>query len=154
MDTLVSKLLFTLHLDVALDRTQNIGQAGDLKRVIVPIDGGSFEGEKLRGTVLPDGADWLTVQSDGSWNVDVRVTLKTDDEALIYMRYSGVLIPKPEMLERFNKREILPYDAYYARTTPRFETSAPKYRWLNGVIAVANGIRLEKGPKYNVFEIL
>jgi hypothetical protein len=48
----------------------------------------------------------------------------------------------------------LPYDAYYARTTPRFETSASKYTWLNSVIAVANGVRLEKGPKYNVFEIL
>ena len=154
MDTLVSALLFTLHLDVALDRTQNIGQVGDHKRVIVPINGGRFEGPKLRGTVLRDGADWLSVQSDGSWNIDVRVTLRTDDDALIFMRYGGVTIPKPEMLERFNKREILPYDAYYARTTPRFETAAPKYRWLNGVIAVGNGVRLEQGPKYNIFEIL
>ena len=154
MDTLVSALLFTLYLDVALDRTQNVGQVGDCKRVIVPINGGRFEGPKLRGTVLPDGADWLSVQSDGSWNIDVRVTLRTDDEALIFMRYSGVTIPKPEMLERFNRREILPYDAYYARTTPRFETSAPKYRWLNGVIAVGNGVRLEQGPKYHIFEIL
>ena len=154
MDTLVSAPLFTLNLDVALDRTQSIGQVGDFKRIIVPINGGTFEGPKLKGAVLPDGADWLSVQSDGSWNVDVRVTLQTDDNALIYMRYSGVLVPKPEMLERFNKREILPYDAYYARTTPRFETSASKYTWLNSVIAVTNGVRLEKGPKYNVFEIL
>ena len=154
MDTLVSTLLFTLNLDVALNRTQAIGQVADHKRIIVPINGGTFEGPRLRGTVLPDGADWLSVQSDGSWNIDVRVTLRTDDEALIYMRYTGVTIPKPEMLERFNQREILPYDAYYARTTPRFETAAPKYRWLNGVIAVANGMRLESGPKYQVFAIL
>ena len=154
MDTLVSQPLFTLNLDVALDRTQAIGQVGDHKRIIVPINGGAFEGPRLRGTVLPDGADWLSVQSDGSWNIDVRITLRTDDDALIFMRYTGVTIPKPEMLERFNKREILPYEAYYARTTPRFETAAPKYQWLNGVIAVANGVRLENGPKYKVFEIL
>jgi len=144
MDTLVSQPLFTLNLDVALDRTQAIGQVGDHKRIIVPINGGAFEGPRLRGTVLPDGADWLSVQSDGSWNIDVRITLRTDDDALIFMRYTGVTIPKPEMLERFNKREIL----------PRFETAAPKYQWLNGVIAVANGVRLENGPKYKVFEIL
>lgn len=154
METLESQLLFTLNLDVALDRTQNVGQVGSLRRIIVPIDGGVFEGPKLKGTVLPDGGDWLSVEPDGSWNVDVRVTLRTDDEALIYMRYVGVLVVKPEFQERFNKREILPYDAYYARTTPRFETASPKYAWINRVIAVANGHRLEKGPKYKVFEIL
>lgn len=154
MDTLRSTLLFTMDLNVALDRTQNIGLVGDLRRIIVPVNGGTFEGPKLKGTVLPDGGDWLTVQSDGSWNIDVRITLCTADEALIFMKYVGVLIPKPEFLERFNRREILPYDAYYARTTARFETSAPKYTWLNGIITVANGVRLEQGPKYKVFEIL
>ena len=154
METLESQLLFTLDLDVALDRTQNVGQVGSLRRIIVPIDGGRFEGPKLKGTVLPDGADWLSVEQDGSWNVDVRVTLRTDDDALIYMRYAGVLVVKPEYQERFNQREILPYDAYYARTTPRFETASPKYAWINRIIAVANGLRLEKGPKYKVFEIL
>lgn len=154
METLESQLLFTLDLDVALDRTQNVGQVGGLRRIIVPVDGGTFEGPKLKGTVLPDGGDWLSVEADGSWNVDVRITLRTDDEALIYMRYVGVLVVKPEFQERFNKREILPYDAYYARTTPRFETASPKYAWINRIIAVANGLRLEKGPKYKVFEIL
>jgi hypothetical protein len=154
MDALRSELLFTIDLDVALERTQDVGQAGDQRRVIVPINGGTFEGPRLKGTVLPDGADWLSVQSAGSWNIDVRITLRTDDAALIYMRYVGVLVVGPENLEAFNRREILPYDAYYARTTPRFETSSAKYAWLNSIIAVANGVRLEKGPKYKVFEIL
>jgi hypothetical protein len=35
-----------------------------------------------------------------------------------------------------------------------FETSSPKYAWLNGVIAIGIGHRLASGPIYSVFEIL
>jgi hypothetical protein len=40
--------------------------------------------------VLPDGGDWLLMRPDGVLEQDVRITLKTDDGAFIYVRYAGM----------------------------------------------------------------
>jgi hypothetical protein len=42
---------------------------------------------------------------------------------------------------------------YYMRTTPRFETAAPRYAWLNRTICVAAGARLAAAAELEVFEI-
>ena len=41
-------------------------------------EGGSFEGERLRGKVLAGGGDWVTVLGNGAFTLDLRVTLETD----------------------------------------------------------------------------
>jgi len=51
-----SRPLMSVHLDTAA--TQNLGAGPHGTRVIFPITGGSFEGDRLRGKVLPGGADW------------------------------------------------------------------------------------------------
>src|SRR5471030_1205946 len=66
--------------------TEEIGQTPHGMLSIFPIAGGSFEGERLRGTVL-GGADWVTAAADGTRELDLRVTLETDDGALIHMTY-------------------------------------------------------------------
>jgi hypothetical protein len=43
---------------------------------------------------------------------------------------------------------------YYLRAAPFFETSSPKYSWLNNILSIAVGHRLPEGPIYQVFEIL
>src|ERR1700747_1376683 len=59
-------------------------------RRFYPAIGGSFEGPRLCGEVLPDGGDWLLLRPDGVLEQDVRITLKTDDGAFIYVRYAGM----------------------------------------------------------------
>lgn len=151
--TLQSRHLFTMKLNVASDRAYMIGNVPTGRRMTVPVDGGSFEGERLRGTVLPDGADWVRFRSDGVMEIDVRTTLKTDDGALIYLSYRGYVHGSPEHMQKFARRETQPYENIYARTSLVFETAAPHYAWLNKAIAVANGMRKEEGPMYEVFEI-
>ena len=105
---------------------------------IFPITGGSFEGERLRGNVLAGGGDWVTASSDGTLELDLRITLETDDGALIYMTFTGV-------------RD----DAnHYLRTLPRFETATPKYAFLNRLLAVGVGDIRPDGPVYAIEEIL
>jgi Protein of unknown function (DUF3237) len=43
---------------------------------------------------------------------------------------------------------------YYFRMVPMFETSAPKYDWLNRIVSVGIGNRLANGPVYSLFEVL
>ena len=105
---------------------------------IFPITGGSFEGERLRGIVRAGGADWVTAAADGTRELDLRVTLETDDRALIHMTFTGV-------------RD----DAnHYFRTLPRFETAAPKYAFLNRLLAVGIGEGHRDGPVHTIEEIL
>jgi hypothetical protein len=154
MDTLRSEWLFSLDLDVAYDRMQKIGAAPIGWRALYPVNGGRFEGPRLSGRVLPDGADWIVRRSDGATVIDVRLGLETDDGAVIAMSYTGLIVVAPEAAERFRKGQAVAYDETYIRTTPRFETADPRYDWLNRIVAVANGAPRGVSPTYQVFAIL
>ena len=80
--------LMTLRLYAA--PTQDTGTGPRGARVTFPITGGSFEGARLRGTVLPGGDDWTVRRPDGVIELDLRITLETDDGALIHMTFEGI----------------------------------------------------------------
>ena len=86
MDT---RLLMMLELKVGT--THNLGAVPHGTRRTAPLNGGSFEGPRLRGSVVAGGsADWQVLRSDGVLEMDLRVTLQTDDGALISMRSFGL----------------------------------------------------------------
>jgi hypothetical protein len=128
--------LMELRLETAA--TLDVGSTPDGTLTIFPVVGGSFEGERLRGKVLAGGGDWVSVRGDGTFTLDLRVTLETDDGGLIHMTFTGV-------------RD----DAHhYFRTAPRFETAAPKYAFLNRLLAVGIGEIRSEGPVHIIEEIL
>src|SRR4051794_8963954 len=110
------------------------------------LTGGRFEGERLRGTILPGGSDWQTVRADGAWVLDVRCVMETDDGALIGMTYRGIRQGPKEVLDRIAKGETVNPSEYYMRVTPYFETSSEKYNFLNLLVSVGYGHRLASGP--------
>jgi hypothetical protein len=122
--------------------------------LIASVKGGTFEGPKLQGVVLPGGGDWLLIRPDGVRELDVRITLRTDDAHLIYMSYRGIFHISPEVLQRILYGEAVDPAAYYLRTTPVFETAAEKYGWLNRTVAVGIGERQPSGLGYEVYAIL
>src|SRR5436305_12662147 len=83
-----SRLLMTLQ--VAVVGVQKIGAVPHGTRATAPIASGQFEGPRLRGTVLPGGGDWTLLRGDGVLELDLRVTLETDDGALIHMTSVGL----------------------------------------------------------------
>lgn len=86
-----------------------------------------------------DAADWATLSEEGTLaSLDVRATFKTDDEAIIYVEYGGRMDMTTGLLA----------------TAPTFQTSAPRYLWLNRVQAVAAGeINPDTGQLiYTLFE--
>ena len=145
--------LFTLHAQVPA--VTDLGQTPLGLRKIATVAGGAFEGERLRGTIMPGPAgDWLLQRADGVMVLDVRLTLQTDDGELIYMRYNGLRHGPAEVMAKGNKGEPVDPSSYYFRIAPTFETASEKYAWLNGILAVGTGERLATGPQYQVFEIL
>jgi hypothetical protein len=147
-----TRLIMTLRVTVAAP--QNIAAVPHGTRRTVPITGGGFDGPWLRGSVLPGGSgDWLLLRADGVLELDFRATLRTDDGALISMRSFGLRHGPPEVMEALARGEAVDPAAYYFRTTPRFETSHPKYAFLNRRITVATGDRRAEGPIYTIHEL-
>jgi hypothetical protein len=103
---------------------------------------------------LEGGSDWQSVRGDGGTTLDVRLVLKTGDDALIGMTYRGIRQGPPEAIARLEKGEVIDPVSYYFRTAPLFETGAAQYAWLNNVVAVGIGHRFPEGPVYSVFEVL
>lgn len=53
------------------------------ERFMIPILGGSFEGQGLRGKVLPGGADRQLLRPDGTRLLDALYEMQTDDGVII-----------------------------------------------------------------------
>ena len=147
-----SRLLMTMQVEVV--GPQKIGAVPLGTRVTAPIASGHFEGPRLRGKVLPGGGDWTLLRGDGVLELDLRVTLETDDGALIHMTSFGLRHGPPDVIAALARGETVDPATYYFRTVPRFETSHPKYVFLNRLIAVSSGDRRATGPIYTIDEIL
>jgi hypothetical protein len=114
-----------------------LGKTSDLgRRRIIPITGGKFEGPLLTGAIQNNGADWQVVTADGVAIIDTRYLLKTDDGALIYLQTKGFRYGPPEVLADVAKGKPVDPSKYYFRLYMNFETSGPKYDWLNRAMAV------------------
>ena len=150
---LQSEHLFTAKFNVATPTILENTPQGT--RIIAGINGGSFEGPRLRGRVAATpGGDWILIRNDGAWQMDVRLTLVTDDDQHIFMTYRGIRHGDPKVLDRLAKGEPVDPSEYYFRNTPVFETGSEKYSWLNRIVAVSTGHRFPDGPVYKVYEIL
>ena len=152
MDKIETELLFQVTFEVG--RISELGDTPFGHRRIIEITGGTFEGPKLRGRAVPGGGDWLLIRPDGGVQMDVRVTLETDDEHLIYMSYRGIRHGPEDVIAMLNAGDEVDPSEYYFRIAPFFETGSEKYGWLNRMICVGSGHRKPSGPIYNVFEVL
>ena len=144
---------FLFDLKGALEVPQSFGSTPAGGRRIFYVKSGTFAGPRLKGDVLPGGGDWALERPDGVVQLDVRITLRTDDADLIYVTYRGVFDASQEVLRRLRSGEHVDPAEYYFRTTPVFETSAEQYRWLNRIVAVGVGKRTGTGVEYAIYAI-
>jgi hypothetical protein len=147
-----ARLMFVMRLEVKPPLV--VGSPPDSYRRIGVIPGGSFEGDRLSGTVLDGGSDWQTIRPDGAVNLNVRLVLRTNDGALICMTYQGVRYGPRDVIARIDRGEVVDPESYYFRINPLFQTSAPQYDWVNHVVGIGIGHRLADGPIYSIFELL
>ena len=145
------RLLYTSSVKVG--PPMMVGSTPYGERRIIPILGGAFAGPRLSGRILPGGADWQVVRTDGTAELEARYTLQTDDGALIYVLNQGIRSGSKEVMKRLARGEKVHASEYYFRTRPVFETGAPKYQWLHNIVAVATGERLPAEVIITVYEV-
>jgi hypothetical protein len=131
----------------------------DTSLVIVNVKpGGWVKGPRLNGKFVSPCADWLRIMPSGVLRLDVRCSILTDDNALIYMTYSGIIQHSPESSERLNRGEILTTkDIPYFISAPTFQTSSERYAWMNSVQAIGKVVEVKIGEggyvKYDFFAV-
>ncbi len=123
------------------------------------LPGGTVRGPKISARVLAPGGDWVRTMPSGALRLDVRLTLETDDGALIYMTYGGVVVGSKETSEALARGEVLGEHGFpYFVTTPQFQTSSPNYDWLNrlqavGKVAAIKRAKEESYVRYDIYAV-
>ena len=153
MKSLPHRHLTTLSLDVDPAAIFAIGDTPAGRRMVAPVTGGKFEGERLAGKVLPGGSDWVTHRSDGNILIDVRLMLETDDGARLGLSYKGRFLGEAGAMQRYVTGEAIDASEYSLQTVAKIESGDPRYAWLNDSIVVGIGERTTHGPAYQLYEI-
>ena len=139
------KFEYLFRLTLVRGETVSIGQTPEGEQFLFPYPAGTFHGEKLNGTVLPCGGDWTTRRPDGSFEIDGKYILKTDDGAILSVVCKGIAQLSPKQLTSVkNGGILLSEDAYY-RVRLFVEAGKKAYRWLNSLSVIALGSIDENG---------
>ncbi len=147
---IATEYLMTLY--APLDPAQQIDNSAIIRNVGA---GGWVKGPRINGTLIAPGADWLRVMPGGALRLDVRATIKTDDGALVYLTYNGIISRSRDIADRMAKGEVMTSADQYFITAPTMQTSSEKYSWLNHVQCVGKMVEVKGGEnafvKYDIF---
>ena len=144
--------VFSIRCELA--NILDLGAAPFGHRRVVNLLGGTVSGAKLKGRVLPGGADWQIMAQDGSLDIHARYTIESDAGALIQVDSRGLRTGPPDVLARLGRGEDVDPALYYFRTAMRFETAHPSTAWMNRILALAKGTREKNAVKLDVYEVL
>jgi hypothetical protein len=128
--------LVTKHVTLA-HKPELIGETPEGFLMHWSPTGGTVDGPAFRATVHPEGEHEMLIRPDGIGEQSVRVTLETDDHALISVRYSG-LIDLGMAGSALARNQRWPKSAA-VHSAPRLLTAHSKYQWLNRLQCIAVG---------------
>ncbi|MGQ0621730.1 MAG: DUF3237 domain-containing protein [Panacagrimonas sp.] len=115
----------------------------------------SMDSPRIQARLVGPSGDWVRIQPNGNWKLDVRLLMIGDDGEPIFCNYTGLLRMQPGLMERIASGESIPGSELYFRSTPYFETASKKYAWLNDIVTVARIASFGGGKVvYDVFEVL
>jgi hypothetical protein len=143
--------IFTIFAE--LEGITSLGRTPYGERRVIGILGGSVRGPKLNGRILPGGADWQIIRTDGTADIKARYIIETDDGARIMVTSEGLRHGPPEVMEKLARGDNVDAAHYYFRTVMRFEKSDPKVDWLNRILALARGQREARAVRLDVYEV-
>ena len=143
--------IFTIHAE--REAITNLGRTPYGERRVIGIVGGTVNGPKLAGRILPGGADWQIIRSDGAVDIKARYTIETPTGGLIMVTSEGLRHGPPEVMAKLARGDNVDPAHYYFRTLMRFETADPSVDWLNRILGLAKGQREPRAVRLDVYEV-
>ncbi len=112
---------------VELEPSLVVGVGASGERSIGAFRSVIVTGERVNATLAgPAAADFM-IRTGAIGAIDARLTLRTHDDALIFVNYHGRLdLSNPSV-------------GFFATIAPLFETGDSRYAWLNAVQAIGKG---------------
>lgn len=154
-DGVAPRLEFVFEARVGVDKPIVVGPSSLGLRRIVPITGGTVEGPKLTGRVLPGGADWQFVRADGAIVVEAKYTLESRDGVTVMVTNRGLRHGSPEVMARLGRGEAVPAAQYYFRTTAEFEApTGSQFEWMNRALFIGMAERQANAAVVRFYQLL
>ena len=147
------QLNFFADLSVQVDKPQEVGQTLYGIRRLIPIVGGTVQGDGWMGRVLPGGADFQLIVNDHMAELDARYVVEVDGGDLIYVQNRAVRTAAPEVMARLVRGEVVDPASVYFRCSPSFETASPALAWISERLFVGTGARLPDQVVMRFYEV-
>lgn len=145
---------YVFSLAIKVGAILSAGDLGHGTRRVIPILGGTVEGEGIKGTIFPFGADFQIVRPNGFIELEAKYAFQLDDGAVIYIDNIGIRFAAPEVLAQLNRGERVDPAQVYFRSVPKFETGDPRYRWLMENLFIGVGARHPDRVEIDVHQVL
>lgn len=149
---LATKYVFSLSVEVGTPIV-----AGDLGygiRRVIPVLGGTVQGEGIKGKIHSGGADFQVIRPDGFTELEAKYAFELDDGAVVYIENIGVRFGPKDALDRIAQGEAVDPALIYFRSVPKFETGHPRYRWLMQKLFIGVGARHPDRVELAVHQVL
>jgi hypothetical protein len=137
-DQIEVKLVPLCHAVYELGTTHLVSADASGTRLVSEINNARYEGDRFKASSIGvANADWAAIDPDGRVRVDVRLTVQTDDGAIVHVHYEGR------------------GDAATGVTcaAPLFETGDERYAWLTRIQAVGKSVFDGTKLEYEIFEV-
>lgn len=133
------EFLATVAVDVA--EPVEVGRTHRGLRRVIPIAGGTVTGPRLKGRILPGGADFQLIQTDTASDLDARYVIETDDGDRLYVMNAAYRTGSAEDISALARGERVPAERIYFRCAPRFEVAGEVWSWLESTVVIGSGRR-------------
>ena len=146
-------LTHALHLEVEVGPPVEVGTTPGGVRRVIPITGGTVSGPLMTGRILPGGADFQLIRTETETVADAKYVLESDRGELVYVQNLALRTGSAEDIARL--RQDLPVDParIYFRSSPRFETAAPRLAALTSHVFVGSGVRHPRAVVFDFFRV-
>ncbi|PJE55435.1 DUF3237 domain-containing protein [Marinomonas polaris] len=148
------ELKYFATLKVEIDAPQEVGVSVHGERRIIPITGGTVQGNGWQGKVLRGGADYQLILTPRLTHLDAQYAIELDNGELIYIHNKAIRVASAEITQKIKIGEPVAPELIYFRCHPVFETSSPSMQWITERVFVGTGIRRPNLVELQIFEVL
>jgi hypothetical protein len=147
------QLRFFADLSVHVATPMEVGQTVHGQRRVIPILGGSVQGQGWTARVLPGGADFQLIVNSRMAELDARYCVETDGGDLIYVTNRAIRTASPEVMAKLVRGEVVDPQSVYFRCSPSFETASKALGWISESFFLGTGARHPDKVVMRFFEV-
>lgn len=147
------QLNFFADFSVQVDAPIEVGQTVHGRRRLIPILGGTVQGQGWSARVLPGGADFQLLLNSRMAELDARYVIETDGGDLIYVQNRAVRTAAPEVMAKLVSGEVVDPASVYFRCSPSFETASKALAWISESFFIGTGARYPDQVVMRFFEV-